>query len=214
VRGGRLALAGWGLFAGGCADRGLASGPTTAPGSGTWVVVGVAGAAVAIVLAALVILPARRPGGSDLAAWVLAVQAGAAVIGGAVIVGAALRTGSLLTQPDRTEQAASLLRLSGLDGGNQGFFRLMAATTIVLGSLLVSVLVLSARGAAGTDPLERALATAVLAVEGLASAGAVAWVLLGAPPVPITIGAATLPILVASTVAARPRQEGYNGTHG
>ena len=201
--------------AAGCADRGLASGPTSSPGAGTWVAVGVAAAAAALVLAALVVLPARRPGGSSYAAWLLAVEAGAVLVGGAVIVGAALRTGDLVTQPARTEQAASLLRLSGLDGGDTGFFPLVAAVTVVLGLLLAVVLALAARCAATPDPLERSLATAVLAAQVVASGVVGAFVLLGQDILPVTLSAGALPLLVVAVVAVWPhRRVGYNEAHG
>ncbi|MEO6318952.1 MAG: hypothetical protein ABIP36_09235 [Acidimicrobiales bacterium] len=203
------------LVGSGCADRGLASGPASPTGTGTWLVVGAAASAAIAVLAALVVLPSRRPGGSSFAAWLLAVEAGAVLVGGAVIVGAALRTGDLVTQPDRTEQAASLLRLTGLDGGDTGFFPLVAAVTAVLGLLLLVVLGLAARCAANDDPIERGLATAVLAAEAVASGVAAAFVVLGEDILPVTLSAGALPLLVGGVVAVWPRRRiGYNEVHG
>ncbi len=203
------------LVGAGCADRGLASGPASPTGDGTWVAVGVAVMAAVVVLAALVVLPARCPGGSSYASWLLAIEAGAVLVGGAVIVGAALRTGDLVTQPDRTEQAASLLRLTGLDGGDTGFFPLVAGVTVVLGLLLLVVLALAARFAANPDPLERSLATTVLAAQVVASGVAAAFVLLGEDILPITLSAGALPLLIGGVVAVWPRRRvGYNEGHG
>jgi len=206
---GRGALVAGGLLlSAGCADRGLASGPAAPPGPGTWVAVASAALAATVVLAALAVLPARRPGGSAFAAGLLAIQAGAVVVGAAVIVGAALRSRHLVTRPDRTEQAASLLRLTGLDGGDAGFFPLVAGVTVALGLLLAVVLVLAARCAADADPLERGLAAGVLSVEVVASGVAAAFVLLGARLLPVTLAAVALPILVAAVAAVWPRASG------
>ena len=94
-----------------------------------------AAAAAALVLAALIVLPAWRPGGFGFAAGLLALQAGGVAVGGAVIIGAAVRSEQLLDRPADAEQAASLLRLTGLDGGDVGFFRCIVVVTVVLGGL-------------------------------------------------------------------------------
>lgn len=208
------------LLSAGCADRGLASAPTSSPGPATWTAVGVATTAAALVVAALLVLPAGRSGGSSFAAGLMAVQAGALVVGGAVLVGAAIRSEHLVTRPAGAEQAASLLRLTGLDGGDTGFFRLVAVLTVVLGGLLVLVLVLAARFAAGVDALERAMATAVLAIEAVLSGVALVLAVLGHRSLPFTLSAAALPLLVLATASCwpRPRAEqphlGYNDPHG
>jgi uncharacterized membrane protein len=208
------------LFTAGCADRGLASGPTSSPGAGTWTVVGSAATAAALVAAALVVLPAWRAGGAAFAAGLLAAQAGGVLVGGAVLLGAAVRSEQLITRPADTEQAASLLRLTGLDGGDAGFFRVLAVLTAVLGSLLLVVLVMAARFAADRDHLERMLAAAVLAFEAAASGAAVVLVALGHRSLPFVAGAAALPVLAvaAATCWPRARAEGpsvrYNERHG
>jgi hypothetical protein len=190
---------------GGCAHRGVASGPTSTTGTGTWAAVAVATVAAGVVLAALVVLPAMRPGGSVLASWVLGLQAGGVAVAGAIIVGAAVRSEQLLDRAADAEQAASLLRLTSLDGRDSGFFTLIVLVTLVVGGLLVALLVLAARFAADTDPVERVLATGLLGVE---VAGSVAcWVLLalGFRHAGFVLPAFALPILVAATVAAWPR---------
>ncbi len=186
---------------------------------------GVAATAAALVLAAIVVLPRRRPGIPTLATSLLAAQAGSAVVGGAVLIGAALRGAHLITRPAGAEEAASLLRLSGLDGDDAGFFRLMAGLVAVLGGLLVVVLALAARCAADADPVNRALATAVLIVEAVGCGGALVLVVLGQRGLPFTVPAAALPLVVLAAVATWPRPPidpaaasapgiGYNERHG
>lgn len=208
------------LLTSGCAQRGLVSGPPSPPGAGTWLLVGAAASAAACVLAALIVLPASRPGGCAFAARLLALQAGAVVVGGAVLVGGALRGATLVERADGAEQAASLLQLGGLDGRDPGFFHLVAGLTVVLGGLLVAVLVLAARFAADVDPVERRLACCLLAVEALVAAVAVVRGLGGHLGLPFALTAAFLPPLVVAIVKCRPAREageqelGYNGTHG
>ena len=129
-------------------------------------VVTVAAVAASVVLAALIVLPAMRAGGSVIGSWVLGLQAGGVTVAGAIIIGAAIRSEQLLDQPPDAEQAASLLRLSALDGRDSGFFNLIVVVTLVLGGLLVALLVLAARFAADTDPVERVLAAGLLGAGG------------------------------------------------
>lgn len=189
----------------GCAERGLASGPSSPASLTTWTAVVVAATAAALVLAALVVLPRRPSGGSILAAGFLALEAGAAVVGGAALLGVAVRSQALVTRGADAEQAASLLRLSGLDGRDTGFFNLMAVLIATVGALLVAVLVLAARAAADGDPVDRLLASAVLVVEtGLCVAAGV-LVIVGFRGLPYTIPAAALPLVALVTVASWPR---------
>jgi hypothetical protein len=188
---------------GGCADRSLVSGPSDAPGTGTWAAVTVATVAIVVVTAALVVLPARRPGGSVLAGWVLALQAGAAFVAAAILVGAAIRNEQLVDRED-AEQAASLVRLSDLDGGG-GYFSLIVVVTAVLAALAVAALVLAARAASDDDPLERLIATGVLGVESLASLMCIGLLIFGFRHTGFVLAALGFPILVAAAVAAWPR---------
>lgn len=214
------ALAGVALLTGGCAERGLAARPPTPPGPGTWVAVGTAATLATVVLAAVLVLPGVRRGGSGFAAGFLALQAGAAVVGGAVLIGAAVRSGQLVTREAGAEQAASLVQLTGLDGRDSGFFPLMVAVIAVLGLLLVVLLVLTARFAAGADPVERTLACCVLALEALVAAVAVVLGLLGHRSLPFALTAAAFPPLVLALITCWPHDEaeggqlGYNGGHG
>jgi len=216
VTGRRLALAGGLLVVGGCADRGLAAGPPPDTGAATWAAVVVAMVATTIVLAALIALPAMRPGGSVIASWVLALQAAGAAVAGAVIVGAAIRSEQLLDRPEGAEEAASLLRLTALDGRNSGFFTTVVLVTLVLGGLLITVLVLAARFAADADPLERTFAAGLLALEAAASVGSGVLLVLGFRHLGFVLPATALPVLVVAAVAAWPRAaaSGVEQPHG
>jgi hypothetical protein len=193
------------LVLGGCADRGLAAGPPSGTGTGTWAAVTAASVAAAVVLAAVIVLPAMRPGGSVIASWVLALQAGGVAVAGAIVVGAAIRSEQLLHEPPDAEQAASLLRLSSLDGRDSGFFTLIVLATLVLGGLVVALLSLSARFAADTDPIERTFACGLLVLEVAASLGSAVVVGLGFRHLGFVLPAASLPVLVVAAVAAWPR---------
>jgi hypothetical protein len=193
------------LALGGCADRGLAAGPPSGIGTGTWAAVTVAAVGAAVMLAALIVLPAMRPGGSVLGSWVLALQAGGVAVTGAIVVGAAIRSEQLLHEPADAEQAASLLRLSDLDGRDSGFFTLIVLVTLVVGGLLVAMLTMAARFAADTDPVERALASGLLALEVAASLGCAVVVGLGFRHLGFVLPAVGLPVLVIAAVGAWPR---------
>ena len=191
---------------GSCADRGLASGPSSSPGTGTWAAVVVAAIAATAVLGALIVLPAMRPGGSVIGSWVLALQAGGVAVASAIIVGAAVRNEQLLDRAPDAEQAASLLRLSALDGRDSGFFALIVLVTVVVGGLLIAALALAARFAADTDPLERWLATGLLGLEVIGSLTCGVLVALGFRHLGFVLPLLALPILVIATVAVRPRR--------
>jgi hypothetical protein len=190
---------------GGCADRGLVSGPSERTPTSTWAAVTIAAVAVTGMVAALVVLPARRPGGSVLASWVLGLQAGGAALAGSILVGAAIRNEQLVERANG-EQAASLLRLSGLDGGGS-YFSLIVAVTSVLAVLLVAALALAARGAADDDPLERLAASGVLGLEAIASLTCIGFLLFGFRHAGFVMAALAFPVLVAATVAAWPPRE-------
>lgn len=208
------------LLASGCAQRGVVSGPPPSTGTVTWLAVGIAAATAVLVLAALVVMPAWRSGGSVFAAGLLAIQAGVVIVGSAVLVGAAYRGARLVTRPADMEPAVSLIQVSGLDGRDAGFFRLVGVLTVVLGVLLVAVLVLSARFAADVDPVERMLACGTLAVEALVAAAAAVAVVLGHDSPPFLLTAAAFPVLVVAMVTCWPHREadeqqlGYNDGHG
>jgi len=189
----------------GCAERGVVSGPPPDTGAGTWAAVIIAAVAATVVLAALLVLPGRRGGGSRLAAAVLGLQAAGVAVSGAILIGAAVRSEQLLGRPADAEQAASLLHLTGLDGRDVGFFRLVAGVTFVLGVLLVVVLALAARFAADADVVERTLASCVLGTEVVASITAgVLMVIFDDHSLPFLLPVAALPILVLALVRCWP----------
>lgn len=204
----------------GCADRGLVSEPHARHGAGTWLAVAVAATAATFVIAALVLALGRGVTGSPLAAGVLALQVGAVVVSGAVLAGAGVRGEQLLDRPPDGEHAASLLRLSGLDGRDVGFFRVVTGFTLVLALLLGVVLVLAARFAAGTDRFERGVATGVLVVQSGGAGAALGLVVLGHHSLPFVLPAALLPLLVLAAIGcwpsppAEPAAVGYNDPHG
>ncbi|MET0901768.1 MAG: hypothetical protein ABWZ52_00880 [Acidimicrobiales bacterium] len=191
---------------GSCADRGLASEPPSSPGTATWAVVTVAAVAATAVLGALIVLPAMRPGGSAIGSWVLALQAGGVAVTSAIIVGAAVRNEQLLDQAPDAEQAASLLRLSALDGRESGFFTLIVLVTVIVGGLLIAALALAARFAADTDRVERSLAAGLLGLEVIGSLTCGVLVALGFRHLGFVLPALALPILVIATVAVWPRR--------
>lgn len=188
----------------GCAERGLVAGPSSSNGPGTWIVVAAAGIASGLVLAALILLPGRPRQGSPVASTVLALQAAGASIATAILLGAAIRSGQLRTQPADREQAASLLRLTRLDGIDSGFFPLMAVLITILGLLVVLSLALAARCAASPAWSHRALAAGLLAVETVLCSAALVLVVLGQRGLPVTVPAAAVPVVALATVAAWP----------
>lgn len=196
------------LALGGCADRGVVSGPNGSTPATTTAAVVVAVALVVVVLAAIVLTGAWSRGGARLASVVLAAQAAGVWVATAVLLGMAVRGDQLVDHPAEAEQAASLLALSGLDGREPAFFRLMLAAVAVLGGLTLALLALSARLAAGRQPADRIVSCAVLAIETLASALAVGFVLAGDRGQIVLAGAALLPVVAAATWSSWPRSTG------
>jgi hypothetical protein len=204
VRQRAVAITACAALLGGCADRGVVSGPSSSPTASTWAAVVVAMVLATVVLAALIALPAMRPGGAKVAAWVLALQAGGVAVGGAIVIGAAVRSEQLVDRPPDAEQAASLLRLTALDG-NAGFFTLVALLVAVVGGLLVAVLAIAARFAADIDTVERVLASALLGLEVLASVTCGVLVALGFRHTGFVLPALALPALVVAAWSAWPK---------
>ena len=160
-----------------------------------------------------------------MASVLLAVEAATALVGGAVLVGAAVRSAQLLSGPPRSGPAPMLLRLSGFDGGDAGFFRLMGGFVAVVAGALVVVLAVAARGADGDDPLDRALATCVLVAEAALCVAGIAMTIWewGQPRLLTVVSAVAFPVVVAAAMAAWPRGVdpdadgsgvGYNHGHG
>lgn len=205
----RLAFAGvaaWVLLGSGCAERRLVAQPSSPPGASTWTAVWVAGGLAAVVVGLLLTLPAwRQRGGARLAVAVLTAQTGTVVVTAALLAGAAIRSWQLIDRPADAAPATTLLRLSRIDG-DTAFFALMVLLTVVVAGLVATLTALAARFAAGTDPMERAIASAVLAVEIGGCGYAVVRLLLGAHGWPYLAGALASPLIGLALVACWPRR--------
>ncbi|MEO7427997.1 MAG: hypothetical protein ABIY48_01320 [Acidimicrobiales bacterium] len=194
------------LLSGGCAERGLITRPDTQPGGGTWAAVWVAGVLAAVLAGALLTLPAwRSRAGARLAVGVLALQAGGVTVVGAVLVGVAVRSWQLVGHPADAAPSIALFRLSRIDG-DTAFFALMAASALVVGILLLALIAAAARLAAGSDPMERSMASALLAIEMGASGWATVRLLLGARGLPFLLPALAFPVLGVAFATCWPRR--------
>lgn len=196
------------IVLGGCASRGVASGPADAPGTATWIVVWLAVALAAGTIGALLTRVENPPRGGARLAWAaLATSAGTALVGSAVLAGVAIRSSTLADAAARGEplEGTSLLRLSVIDGDVR-FYSLMLLLVGFLGGGLVLLLTLAARFARGADPVERWIASAVLMVELGASAYALARVVDGERAWPYLVAAIHLPLLALALAACWPRR--------
>lgn len=205
----RLAVGGlvaWALTSSGCAERQLVTQPSGRPGAGAWTAVGIAGGLAAILVGLLLTLPAwRRRGGARVAVALLTAQTGAIVVTATVLTGVAVRSWQLIDRPADAAPATALLRLSRVDG-DTAFLALMVLVTVVLAALLATLTALGARFAAGTDPMERSIASAILAVEVGGCGYAIACLLLGAHGWPYVAGALPAPVVALALVACWPRR--------
>lgn len=216
-----LALPTLTLVGGGCAERGLITRPTSPPSGVAWAAVWLAGALASVVLGLLLTLPAwRARGGARVATAVLGVQSGTVAVIGIVLTGVALRSWQLVGHAADAPPATALVRLSRVDG-DQAFFALMVIGVTVLSALLVVLTASAAQLAAATDPGQRLIASAVLAVE-LAGAGYMGVrLLLGSRGLPYALSGMAIPVLGLALASCWPRrgapsplQTGYNSGHG
>jgi hypothetical protein len=199
-------IAASGLLASGCAERQLVTQPSNPPGTGSWAAVAIAGGLAAVVVGLLLTLPAwRQRGGARLAVVVLTAQTGAVVVLATVLTGVAVRSWQLIDRPADAAPATALVRLSRVDG-DTAFFALMVLLTVVLAGLLATLTALAARFAAGTDPLQRSIASALLAVEIGGCGYAIVCLLLGAHGWPYVAGALATPFVALALVACWPRR--------
>jgi hypothetical protein len=189
----------------GCAERRLVTAPSTPPSAATWTVVWAAGIAAALVLGVLLTLPAWRVrGGARVAVTLLTIQSGAVVVSGMVLGAVAVRSWQLIEQPPE-EPAAALVRLSRVDG-DTAFFALVLLLVVVGAGLLATLTATAARFAASTDPVERWIASALLAVQLGAAAFALVRLVAGADGWPYVSGAAAFPVIaIALATCWRPR---------
>lgn len=180
--------------------------PAERPGTGTWVLVWVAGVLAAVVAGVLLTLPLwrdvprRRP---PVAAALLAIQAGAAAVVATLLAGFAVRSWQLIERPVDRPPAAALVRISRIDG-DTALFSLFVLTIVVLGGLLVALLALGARLSASPDRIDRWIAWGLLVVEVLAAGALAGLHLAGFGGWPFRAGLLALPVLAAALVAAWP----------
>lgn len=200
-----LGLPALAALTGGCAERGLITRTGSAPSTVTWTAVWVAGALAATVIGVLLTLPAwRARGGARLAVAVLAVQAGAVAVGGVVLAAVGVRSWLLIGEPVNAKPDIALLRLSRVDG-DTAFLAIMVVVVLTLSALLVTLMAATAQLAASTDPLERSLASALLAIELGASGYGIARLVLGAHGLPYLGTALAFPVLAAAFATCWPR---------
>lgn len=191
---------------GGCARRELVAAPASSPGAATWTAVWVAAALATAVVGVLLTYPAwERRTGARLAVTLLALQAGAAVVGGSVLLGLAVRSWQLVDTPDGAPLARSLVRISRIDG-DTALVAMIVLLVVVLSALLALVTSLAAGMAASDDPTERWAAAVVLGLE-LGAAGAACGALLlgvdggGA----LVVAALHLPVTAVAFATCLPR---------
>lgn len=200
----------------GCADRGLITRPSTAPSGFAWLSVWVALALVTLVSGLLLTLPVWRTWrGSRLAVGVFTLEAGASVVAGVVLASIAVRSRQILGRPGGAPPDDALLRLSGADG-DRAFFAIMFLAAIALAIALAALAAAGARLAGSAEPLERATASGILAIEAGVGAYAIVRLVLGASGLPYVIPAFAFPIVVAAFVTCWPKVASpeYNSGHG
>lgn len=194
------------LLLGGCAERGIVAAPADRPGTGAWVAVWAAGILAAVLAGALLTLPCwPRPRGARLATAMLALQAGGATVVGALLVGYAVRSWQLVGRTSDDGPATALVRISRIDG-DTALFSLVVLTIVLLGGLLVAVLTMGARMAAGLDRLERWVVASFLGIEVLGAATLAVLHLAGFGGWPYRSGLVALPLLAAALASAWPRR--------
>ena len=188
----------------GCAERRLVSSPAETVSTGTWAAVWCAGVLIAVLLGVLLTLPAwRTTGGARFATALFTAQAGAVTLASLLLVGVAVRSWQLIDRPVDAAPTDALVRLSRTDG-DTAYFALMVLLVVVLGALLVTLLALGARFARSTDPVERLVACAVLAIQlGAAAYLTVLW-LLGEHGWPFLGAALATPLLAIALATCWP----------
>lgn len=187
----------------GCAERRLVTAPSTTPSTATWTIVWAAGIAAALVIGVLLTLPAwRTREGARLAVAVLTMQAGGVVVAATVLAGAAVRSWQLIDGAPG-EPATALVRLSRIDG-DTAFFALMLLLLALGAALVTAITALVARLAAGSDPLERWVACAVIIIELGGASYCLVRLVLGAGGWPYRGGAFAFPVLALAVASCWP----------
>ncbi|MEX2294066.1 MAG: hypothetical protein WD691_09800 [Acidimicrobiales bacterium] len=200
----------------GCADRELLTAPRTTPGGGTWVAVWAALLLATLTIGVLLTLPTWRVWrGARLAVSVFTLEAGAVVVAGVMLASIAGRSWQILGRPGGAPPDDALLRLGGADG-DRAFFAIMFLSAAVLAVVLGALAAAGARLAGSTDPVKRAVASAVLAAQAGGAAYAIVRLVLGADGLPYVIPALAFPFLVVAFATCWPRVPNpeYNSGHG
>jgi hypothetical protein len=193
-------------LSGGCAERGIISRPDTPPSALAWAAVWLAGVLAALIIGVLLTLPAwRARGGARLAVTFLTLQTGAVAVTGTVLAAVSVRSWQLIGRSPDAHPAVALVRLSGVDG-DTAFFAIMTVAAAVLTVLLVTLTSMATQLAAGSDPLERSVASALLAIELGGSGYAIVRLALGAHGLPYLTSALAFPLLVVAFATCWPRQ--------
>lgn len=201
---------------GGCADRNLIASPHDTPGAGTWTAVWVALVLVTVLVGVLLTLPAWRSWrGARLAVAVFTIEAGTAVMAGAVLAGVAGRSWQILGRSGGAPPADALLRLSGADG-DRAFFAIMFLAALTIAAVIGVLAAAGARLAGSTDPLQRAVASAILSAQAGGAGYAIVRLVIGANGLPYVIPAFAFPVLVVAFATCWPRvpPSEYNSVHG
>lgn len=173
--------------------------------TGSWVAVSVAALLASTVLGVHLTRPVWSGGPARwLAPLLLAVQCGMALVAGIVGVAAAARSWQVLHDP--ATGSSPLLDVSRIDGDGSMYALLVLGLTA--GTVLtVVVLGLSARFAAGSDPVERIVACAVLAAEIFVGSLGL-WQVLQGSRGAVALGLLVqLPLAIAAMVSCWPPPE-------
>ena len=171
--------------------------------TGSWLAVVIAASIIACVVGVLITLPVwTRGAGRRLVPALLTAQAGGVIVVGAIAVAAAIRSWQLLGRPT-APVTRSLVTVSRIDGDGR-MFALIILTVVAMASLSALLLVLAARFAAGDDPTERTIASAVLGLEVALCGYGLAACLGGSRSAPALVAAVNLPLAMAAMVACWP----------
>jgi len=173
--------------------------------STSWLAVAVAGTLAAAVVGALLTLPIWTPSrrAPRLVALLLALHAGAVVVGGTVLAAAAARSWQLVDDDPAQQAAGTLVEVSRIDGDGR-LYALVVLLVVAVTACAAMVLSMAARFATSTAVLQRSISCAVLGLEiGLCGFG-LAQVLSGSRNALAIIGVVNLPLVMAAMVVCWP----------
>lgn len=173
--------------------------------TGSWIAVLAAGAVAAAVLGGLFAFPLRDRPGPRVVAVLLSLHAGVVVVVGTTTGAAAVRSWQLVDRPAQTAADPALLAVSRIDGDGS-MFALLVLFLVAAAAVAIALLLVSSRLAASTDPGDRAVACAVLALEVALSGYGLAAAIGGSRSLPALLAVANLPIAMAAMVACWPQR--------